>query len=100
MAKKPVKSEKETKEHLLGWARKYGCEADLLKIFSRYEDLIKGCRTPEEKKAVATMGIVEIHEFFSGKKGGLVVNDEIIKDDISLHNKELSNNDFFKNKKV
>jgi|ERR1700722_8665881 len=84
MAKK-IPGEKESREQLIGWARKYGCEAELLKIFARYDDLLKGCKTPEERKAVATMGIVEIHNFFGSDDGGLVVGGQVIKDDPSLH---------------
>jgi len=64
MAKK-VKTEKESRNHLIGWARQYGCEEQLMKIFARYDDLLKGCRTEEERQAVQAMGVIEIHEFFS-----------------------------------
>lgn len=70
---KKVKSEKESRADLLGWAKKNGCEAELLKIFKRYDDLLKGCKTEEEKKAVAAMGVLEIHAFFGGD-GNLTVD--------------------------
>ena len=69
MAKK-VKSEKESREELIGWARKYGAEEQLLKIFARYDDLLKACKTEEERKAVQAMGVIEVHEFFSGGTPG------------------------------
>lgn len=77
MANKP-KSEKQSRAELLGWARKYGCEANLLKIFNRVDDLLRGCKTEEEKKAVATMGIVELHSFFGGNETGLAVNGQVV----------------------
>lgn len=69
MAKK-VKSEKESRQQLIDWARQYGAEEQLLKIFNRYDDLLKGCKTPEEREAVQAMGVIEIHEFFSGGSPG------------------------------
>ena len=63
---KKVKTEKESRDHLIIWARLHGCEAQLMKIFNRYDDLLKGCKTAEEVKAVQAMGVIEIHEFFSG----------------------------------
>lgn len=65
-----VKTEKESREYLIGWARQYGAEAQLMKIFARYDDLLKGCRTKEEKEAVQAMGVIEVHEFFSGGSAG------------------------------
>jgi hypothetical protein len=73
-------NEKESRRKLLSLARGYGAEADLLKIFKRYDDLLKGCKTDEERKAVATMGCLEVHNFFGGD-GGLTVGGKIIKED-------------------
>lgn len=79
MAKKPI-NEKESRRRLLSLARGYGAEAELLNIFKRYDDLLKGCKTDEEKKAVATMGCLEVHNFFGGD-GGLTVGGKVIKED-------------------
>lgn len=78
---KKAKSEKESRSVLLQWARHYGCEADLLKIFNRYDDLLLGCKSEEEKKAIQAMGVVEIHKFFSGgaDDGTLTIDGEKIK---------------------
>lgn len=78
---KKVKTEKESRDYLLGWARKYGAEAQLLKIFARYDDLLRGCKTEEERKAVQTMGVIEVHEFFSGgaPDASLTINGKQIK---------------------
>lgn len=65
MAKK-VPTEQETRQRLIDWARQYGCEAELLKIFARYDDLLKGCKTETERKAIQTMGIIEIDNFYNG----------------------------------
>jgi hypothetical protein len=63
---KKVKSEKESREELIGWARRFGCEADLLKIFARYDELLKTCKTKEERQAIQAMGVLEVNAFFTG----------------------------------
>ena len=60
---KPM-SEKQTRAQLIGWAQRFGCEVDLIKLLDRYDNALKGCRTPEEKKALQAMGIMEINQFF------------------------------------
>jgi hypothetical protein len=79
MSKKPL-TEEQSRKQLLGWARQYGAEEQLLKIFARYDDLLRGCKTQEERSAVQVMGNLEIHNFFGGK-GALEVNGMTIKED-------------------
>lgn len=76
-----IKSEKESRERLLAWARKYGAEAELMKIFARYDDLLRGAKTPEEREAIQMMGAVEVHSFFGGNSpdASLVVNGKQVK---------------------
>jgi hypothetical protein len=66
MTKKPP-TEKETRKNLIGWSRLVGCEADMLKIFARFDDALKGCKTPQEREAVSAMGIMEVERFFRGR---------------------------------
>jgi hypothetical protein len=92
--KKEVPNEKETRKNLLGWARKYGCEADILRIFNRYDMLLKECKTPEERKAISTMGILELHQFFNpSNEGGLTINNEIIIEDPRRQNIDKNDNE-------
>lgn len=79
MAKK-IKTEKESREQLLGWAREYGAEERLLKIFNRFDDLLKGCKHPAEREALQVMGNLEIHNFFGGQ-GALTVDGKTVKED-------------------
>lgn len=69
---KPL-SEKQSRQQLIDWARKYGCETDLLNIFKRHEDALKGCKTEKERKTIVAMGILEIDRFFGGK-GDLTID--------------------------
>ena len=75
---KPL-NEQQSRARLLGWARKYGAEEQLKKIFARYDDLLKGCKSQEERQAVAAAGIVEIHDFFGGKDGELTIDGKRIR---------------------
>lgn len=75
-----VKTEKQSRKNLLGWAREFGAEAELLKIFARYDDLIKGCKSKEDLDMIQVMGNLEIHNFFGGQ-GALEVNGKTIKED-------------------
>jgi hypothetical protein len=63
---KPM-TERRSREQLIAHAREHGCEQELLTIFKRYDDLLKGCKTAEERNAVATMGVLEVDSFFGGK---------------------------------
>lgn len=73
-------SEQETRKQLLGWARKYGAEQQLLAIFNRYDDLLKGAKTPEERESISVMANVEVYQFFGGN-GYLEVNGKTILED-------------------
>lgn len=66
-------SEKETRENLIGHAKKVGCFEDLMKIFARYDEWISHARTEEERKALQVMGVREVEVLF-GKTQGLLLN--------------------------
>jgi hypothetical protein len=65
-SKKPL-NEKASRERLIGHARKYGCEAELMRLFSTYDDLIKHAKSEEERKAFALLGLSAIDAFFGGR---------------------------------
>jgi hypothetical protein len=65
MAKK-TPSEKETRAKLLYQARKYGAEAELLKLFSNYDEWVKNAKTDDERRAIAALGVADINKFFTG----------------------------------
>jgi hypothetical protein len=77
MNKKPL-TEKQSRARLLEHARKNGTEDQLLKIFRRFDHLILGAKTQEERDAIATAGVIEIHNFF-GSSDELVINGMKIK---------------------
>jgi hypothetical protein len=69
MASKPL-SEKASRQRLMEWSEKYGCTEDLKKIFIRYDDLLKGARTEEERKAIQVLAISELHAFIDPNNTG------------------------------
>jgi len=76
-------SEKETKKRIIDLARQQGCEDKVTKIIQKYEDLIKGVRTEQERQQLAALGIVELHRTV-GCVGALVIDgQEIIPEDTS-----------------
>lgn len=77
---KIIKNEKDSRAAALARAREYGLEEAAIKLFNRYDNLLKGCKTEAERKAVAHMGIVEFHELFGGG-GNLIINGVVVKDD-------------------
>ena len=75
-----IQDEKTSRINLLAIAKEWGIEEDLKKIFKRYDDLLKGCKTDEERKAVGTAGVIELHNLLDGRKDGrLIVNGVIVK---------------------
>lgn len=77
---KKTPSEQETRAKILKTARQYNCEGDILKIFSKYDALLANCTNPQERSAIATMGIMEIHNFFGGY-GTLEVNHVVVQEE-------------------
>ena len=76
-------SEKESRAQLMGHARANGCEEDLQKLFDRYDNALRGCKTMEERKAIQAMGLMEFNNFFGKsnikiwhKDGSSIIIDE------------------------
>jgi hypothetical protein len=65
-------NEYESRKHLINWARDYGIEGDLIKIFSKTDSMLRACADPIERKRIAVAGILEVNNLFSFQ--GLVVN--------------------------
>ncbi len=74
-----IKKEKESRKNILAAARANGLEEEVLKIFNRYDNALKGCKTEQEKYTVGIMGIMELNKLFGGTGTEL---------DLSLNKKE------------
>lgn len=58
-------TEKETRTKLLAAAKLGGFEDDLLKLFARYDDLVRGSKTKEEREAIGIMGVHEVNRLMN-----------------------------------
>jgi hypothetical protein len=88
MGKKKALNEEQSRERLIGWAQQHGCENDLLKIFARYDDLLKGARNAEERQAIANFGLVDLHNFFTGGGGSVTYKETVLQEDPLARKKE------------
>lgn len=70
-------SETQMRRGILATARGWGCEKDVLKIFDRYDRLLKNCTNPIERYQIGVMGAAEVHKFL-GCRGPLVIDGQEI----------------------
>lgn len=64
-------------------ARTLGCEGELTQFFAKYDGIINRCTNQQEKKAMATMAIIELNNLFNGSTsvgfgGSLTINKEAV----------------------
>lgn len=72
--------EYEYRKRLLAMAREFGIEYDMIRIFDKYDKLMRLCPRDDERRDISKLGVLEIHNLLSrGKK--LYVNNELVADD-------------------
>jgi hypothetical protein len=71
-----VKSEKETRKHILKIAKEIGCEIEATKILTRYENLCK--QNPKDSAQLATMCMSELYRLMGCYEGLSIDGEEII----------------------
>jgi hypothetical protein len=76
-------NEQETRDKFMTMARTLGCLPEYQQIISKYDALVRGCTNEQERKAIATMGILEVHNLFNGYTsvgfgGKLVIDGKVI----------------------
>lgn len=79
--KNKVLSEQETRKRLLTHARMVGCEGDILKLFAKYDSLIRNCTNEKEKKDIGKLASVEIYKLLGGG-GELYVDGQLVCKDV------------------
>lgn len=72
--------EYEYRKRLLAMAREFGIEYDMLRIFDKYDRMMRNCPNEDERKDMAKLGILSIHNLLSRGKQ-LYVNNELVADD-------------------
>jgi hypothetical protein len=73
MGKNKMLSEQQTMKLILKLAREQGCEDKVSKLITKFQNAVKGAKTPMERQQIAALGIAEIHKTI-GCVGGLVVD--------------------------
>lgn len=81
--KVPLVEEDEYRKRILAEARFKGCEIEILKIFEKYDTILRNCGNAQEAKAIATMGVMEVSDMLDGKDlghgGSLIVDGSKVK---------------------
>lgn len=77
MKKPKIRSEDVTRKTILATAKDLGCDIEVQKIFSRYDNLLKNCTNEVERQQISIMGAAELHRFLDCR-GALVVNGQEI----------------------
>lgn len=72
-----IKNEKETRQIYIDLGRKHGLDADVTRIFARYDNIFKGCGSKEERSQIAAMCAAELHKLF-GFHDGLMVDNKLV----------------------
>jgi hypothetical protein len=75
---KRVMSEEQTRNKRIQQAKEFGFHEDLMRIYNRYDNLLKGSTNEKERKQIAIMGNVEIHRLFNFRDALVVDGEEIL----------------------
>lgn len=91
----PVKiaSEAETRKKLLLDAKRKGYEPELLKLFNKYDNLLRNCSNQKERQDIGKLGAYEIFVLLD-KGGDLYVDGELVYKEDS-HDDDLKITGFF-----
>ena len=73
--------ENETRKKYFDLAKSIGCQGELVKIFDRYDSLLKGCSNPIERHQIAVLANVEVHKLFGFRDPLVVRGQEILPGD-------------------
>jgi hypothetical protein len=81
MASEKPLPEAQTRKKLFTLAKRLGCDFELKKIFTRYDELLKKCPNALERKQIAVMANVEVHKLFNFRNPLIIRGEEIIPGD-------------------
>src|SRR5690349_20982730 len=74
-----VVGEREYRKKLLNMAKGLGCEVDMLKIFAKYDGLLRNCTNDKEREGIAKLGVWEVYDLL-GRGGRLYVDGQLVYD--------------------
>jgi hypothetical protein len=73
---KKVLDERDTRKRFLTRARQIGREKEMLILFAKYDNLLRNCNNPEERKGISQLGAYEV--------GKLLEFDELVVNGITV----------------
>lgn len=74
-----VVGEYETRKRLLNYARQIGCEHEMLKIFAKYDQLMRNCTDSKERQDMGKLGAYEVYTLLD-RGGKLYVDGQLVHD--------------------
>lgn len=74
-----VVDERETRKRLLNQSRRLGCEQEMLKIFAKYDGLMRNCTNEKERQDIGKLGAFEVYALLD-KGGKLYVDGQLVYD--------------------
>lgn len=74
--------EDETRKKYFDLARSVGCHRELVQIFNRYDNLLKGCSNQIERHQIAVLANVEVHKLFGFRDPLVVRGQEVLPGDL------------------
>jgi len=66
-------SEVKSRASLLRVAKRMGCESDLIQVMNKYDEKLRACTNPQERKHIAVAGIIEVNKLL-GCPGGATID--------------------------
>ncbi len=75
---KKILNERDTRKNILEIADMLGCKGDVMQIFVKYDNLLRGCTNPMERQAISIAGNEELQFFLSNRPGFITVNGKLI----------------------
>lgn len=76
-----VLSERETRKRLLTHAKMVGCYYDMLRLFAKYDGLLRNCTDEKERKDIAKVGATQMFLLLGRGSGQLTVDWQVVFDD-------------------
>jgi hypothetical protein len=75
-----VMPEWETRKKILHHAKIVGCEGDMLKLFAKFDKLMRNCTNDKEREDIGKLGAFETWRLLGGG-GQLYVDGQLVADD-------------------
>ena len=72
-----VLDEQTYRRNILTMARDIGCLREVMLVFKKYDELMRLCNNPAERKQIGQLGIVELHNILNPSEP-LVIDGQVV----------------------